>query len=204
MYKKYVDNIATSLPRTAEPSSAACAGMERPAGILLQGRHVQALMLRRLSLNLKFLDGSTALKANLHLTHLWWAQKGFSLYAGHSCIRDKCHGGSKRQVKRLERRLLAGGKEPYCSVLEALTKLPNCRFTFKLHSVTMCRTQQFAKIYKLLLARLSFSAWVCVCYCMTDRCTYLSHALEKAQSRKTSQAEAKGHKLFFWCVLGSP
>lgn len=98
------------------------------------------LTLRRLSLNLQFLNGSTVLKANLHLLHLWWAQRDFSLYAEHSCIRDKRHRGSKKQVKRLEWRILAGGKETYYPMLEALTKLPNSRFTFKLHSATTCRT----------------------------------------------------------------
>lgn len=46
------------------------------------------------------------------------------MYTGHSYIREKCHGGSKEQVKRLERRILAGSKETYYSVLEALTKPP--------------------------------------------------------------------------------
>lgn len=46
------------------------------------------------------------------------------MYAGHSYIRKKCHGGSKKQVKRLERRLLAHGKETYYSTSEALTKVP--------------------------------------------------------------------------------
>lgn len=35
---------------------------------------------------------------------------------------------------------------------------------------------------------------------MTDPCIYLSRALERAQSTKTSQAEVKGYIFFFPCV----